>query len=99
MKKYYILMLNDGTDEIFNLNGIECTSLEDFKSQYKEFFDGEPMTDRFFYLCLGRGHWTFILDTSNQSFDNTEGEYALLSQLQQHFMTYTQLKKKLPLKQ
>jgi len=90
-------MLNDGTDEIFNLNGIVCTSLEEFQSAYKDIFDGDSYDYRFYYIVDNEWDCDKILDASNKS-NGTDGEQALLSQLQHSFMTYKALRNKLPQK-
>lgn len=34
----HIIILNDGTDELFNMRGISASSLEDFEKQMREMF-------------------------------------------------------------
>ena len=43
-----ILIINDGTDEMFNMHGIQANSVEDATTQLKELFgdiDGEDLEE------------------------------------------------------
>jgi hypothetical protein len=61
----YILILNDGTDEIYNLNGIEANSLADFKTQYQEIFEDTDYESRF-YAEVYKWDWEWLLEISNK---------------------------------
>jgi hypothetical protein len=37
-----ILIINDGTDEIFNMHGIEASNEEDFRNQFEDMFGESP---------------------------------------------------------
>lgn len=97
----YIIILNDGTDEIFNLNGITATDPLDFAEQYDDYFDitkeGEDLQEELDYRTYLKAHdkhyYNGILELSNKPGNLTDEEMQFLNNLKEKFISHTEILK------
>lgn len=94
--KKNIIILNDGTDEMFNLNLIQAHNWEDFLREYLELFGGESETDRTYYLAPTFDHAMRVCHIMNSMYDEGYQQQLVWELLEDRFITSEELEKLLP---
>lgn len=86
-----IIILNDGTDEIFNLGLIQANTWEDFLDTYHLQYEGDSEKDRTYYRAPNFNHAMRILHIMNSPYDEGYQQQLVLELLEDKFITYEEL--------
>lgn len=83
-----IIILNDGTDEIYNLNGIRCQIISEFLHEFRNIFEPEDEQDfheqlesKSYWVAPSNEEYDHILEISNRLTGTNETEDAELESL------------------
>jgi hypothetical protein len=98
MELYYVIIKNDGTDEIYNLNGIICEDLGEFKTKFKMIFDPIRLGHPTYYICRDSQEYAEVLRISHKNTEHSHTEMVLLNLVDSLTVQYNNFRMKLPIR-
>jgi hypothetical protein len=90
----YILIINDGSDELGNMHGITSTSINDFRRQFEDMFGESPENYGFAgsYLKINNlDELNNILDISDRFYTDNNEEISYLESLADKAVSWNEI--------